>query len=83
MNAIVFWTVAGCLYAANTGHLLWLPLVWICFPGILLAHGIAMLFDRQRKRWAAEKVGSGKGGQEPFLSSSGEFRATVISLSVL
>jgi hypothetical protein len=45
MNAIVFWLAAGGLYATNTWHLLWLPLVWIRFPGVLLSHGIALLFD--------------------------------------
>ncbi len=58
MNAIVFWIAAACLYAANTWHLLWLPLVWICFPGVLVAHGIALLFDIPAMRNADKAIES-------------------------
>src|SRR5262245_59989927 len=58
MNAILFWLAAGCFYAANTWHLLWLPLVWICFPGILLAHGIALAFDTLAMRNADKAIES-------------------------
>jgi hypothetical protein len=36
MNAIVFCRVATCLYAANTWHLFWPPLAWLCFLGVLV-----------------------------------------------
>ena len=58
MNTVVFWPVAACLDAANTWHLLWMPLVWICFPGVLVAHGAARLFDIPAMRNADKAIES-------------------------